>query len=219
MWAAAGVGRGARLCVLGLRGGRGRDAHHVVETSFFQAEPEGGGVPVAAVGDDLGHLDAPGPRLVDHVEGQLPLLDMAHLGRDGALVTAGHLGRIGLGRGGIPAPGQEQTPVHRCRGAVGSQVKRDSGLAVGDLARGAGVLPGHTRRRVPVLEEPGVINDQRGGFDDRLHAPGQPGPHMRRIPGLEVTKWARACRFPSSPRRAAIGSTDLRPPASNRPRR
>lgn len=37
--------------------------------------------------------------------------------------------------------------------------------------------------------------------------------------GLEVTKWARACRFPSSPRRAAIGSTDLRPPSSSRPRR
>jgi hypothetical protein len=26
-----------------------------------------------------------------------------------------------------------------------------------------------------------------------------------------VTKWARACRFPSSPRRAAIGSADLCP--------
>lgn len=37
--------------------------------------------------------------------------------------------------------------------------------------------------------------------------------------GLVVMKWARACRLPSSPSRAAIGSTDLRRPSSNRPRR
>ncbi|CAM5734062.1 hypothetical protein SHIRM173S_08295 [Streptomyces hirsutus] len=37
--------------------------------------------------------------------------------------------------------------------------------------------------------------------------------------GLVVTKWARACRFPSSPSRAAIGSTDLRCPSVSRPRK
>ncbi len=36
--------------------------------------------------------------------------------------------------------------------------------------------------------------------------------------GLAVTKCASACRLPSSPKRAAIGSTDLRPPSSSSPR-
>lgn len=37
--------------------------------------------------------------------------------------------------------------------------------------------------------------------------------------GLVVTKLASACRFPSSPSRAAIGSTDLRRPSVSSPRR
>jgi hypothetical protein len=73
-------------------------------------------------------------------------------------------------------------PVDRCRGAVAGHVQRESGLAVGDLAGGAGVLPGHAGRGVSVLEEAGVIDDQRGGFDHLLHPPGEAGAHMRRVP-------------------------------------
>ena len=62
-------------------------------------------------------------------------------------------------------------------------MERDSGLAVGDLARGAGVLPGHAGRGVPVLEEAGVIDDQRGRLDHVLHPPGEASADMRRVPG------------------------------------
>ncbi len=61
----------------------------------------------------------------------------------------------------------------------------------------------------------------------RSGTPGQGNAHLRNSRcscyicaashGLEVTNWASVCRFPSSPRRAAIDSTDLRPPSSNRP--
>jgi hypothetical protein len=158
-------------------------------------------------------------RLVDHVEGQLPLLDMAHLGRDGARPTSGHLGRLGLRRGGIPALGQEQTPVHRRRGAVGRQMQRNPGLTVGDLARGAGVLPRHTRGCVPVLEEPGVVNDQRGRADHILHPPGQPGPHMRGLPRAGGDEVGQSLPVAVLAQPAAIGSTDLRPPSCSSPRR
>lgn len=165
-----------------MGGDRGRAAHHVVKSAVFQAEPEGGGVSVAAVGHDQGDIDTPAPGLVDHVQGQLPLLDMAHVRRDAAPLAAGHLAGIGQWRGGIPALGEEQPPVDRRRRGVGGQVQGHARLAVGDLARGAGVLPRYTGRRVAVLEEARVIDDQRGRSDRRSHLPCEAGPHIRRIP-------------------------------------
>ncbi|GAA3311319.1 hypothetical protein GCM10020295_80690 [Streptomyces cinereospinus] len=61
-------------------------------------------------------------------------------------------------------------------------MQRDSGLAVGDLARGPGVLPGHAGRGVPVLEEAGVIDDQSGRLDHVLHPPGEASADMHRLP-------------------------------------
>lgn len=101
---------------------------------------------------------------------------------------------------------------------IAGQVQLDAHLAVGDLTRSAGVLPRHTRRGVPVLEEASVVDDQRFRADRLVYPRGQPGPYMRRTYGLEVMKWARAGRLLSSPRRAAIGSTDLRLPSSSSPR-
>lgn len=84
---------------IGLGSGRGGDAHHVVKAAFLQAEAEGCGIAVAAVGDDERDVDAPRPCLVDHVQGQLQLLDMTDLFGNTARRSAGHLARIGLGRG------------------------------------------------------------------------------------------------------------------------
>lgn len=50
-----------------------------------------------------------------------------------------------------------------------------------ESARGGGWGTG-TCRSSPVLEEPGVVEDQRLRADGRFHPPGQPGPDMRRIP-------------------------------------
>ncbi|ATL85222.1 hypothetical protein SMALA_4992 [Streptomyces malaysiensis subsp. malaysiensis] len=118
------MGRRARRCVMRVGRDGGRSAHHVVQPTLFEAEPEGRGVFVAAVGHDQRSIDAPKPALVDHVQGQLPLLDMTHVRRDAAPLAAGHLRGIGLRRGGIPAPGQEQAPVDRRRGGVRGQMQK-----------------------------------------------------------------------------------------------
>lgn len=156
--------------------------HHIRQLALLQAQPEGSGITVSGVRDHQGNVDAPRPGLVDHVQGQLPLLHMPHPGGNPAAAAAGDLVRIGLRRVGIPGCGQEQPPVDGRGGTVIGQVQRDAHLAFGDLARGAGVLPRHTRRGIPVLQKAGVIHDQRFHADRVLHPPGQPGPHMRGIP-------------------------------------
>ncbi len=229
--AATAVGRGVRPCLFRVGGGRGGDADRVGEPAFFQAQAEGCGIAVAAVGDDERDVDAPRPGLVDHVQGQLPLLHVSDVGGDAALGAAGHLARIGLGRGGIPALGQEQTPVDSSRRVVGGQVQGHPGLTVGDLARGAGVLPGHTCRSVPVLEEACVIHDQRGRFDHVLHPPGEAGTDVCRVPraggdevrqGLPIAVLAQACghRFHrlAPPVQQQAPQIDRPPPALIRPR-
>jgi hypothetical protein len=61
----------------------------------------------------------------------------------------------------IPALGTEQPPVRRTRGMLVHQMHTHPDLAVADLAQRPGILPGHARRRIPVLREPGVIDHQR----------------------------------------------------------
>jgi hypothetical protein len=69
------------------------------------------------------------------------------------------------------------------RARVGDRVHADRDLAVGHLSRRPGVLPGHTRRGVPVLEVPGVIQHPRLRRH-HLQRPGrQPPPHRHVIPG------------------------------------
>ena len=111
---------------------------------------------------------------------------MAHLIRDAgplpALPGTGRCHRV-IQRGVIPGLRAEQPPVRRARGVLVHQVHADADLAVPDLAQRAGILPGHARRRTPVLGEPGVIDHQRlhrlAGGEPPRHVP----PHSGVIPG------------------------------------
>jgi rhamnogalacturonan endolyase len=101
-----------------MGGVAGGNAHRVGQVAFFQSVAESGGIPVTGVHDDQGNVDAPRPGLVDHVQGQLPLLHMPHPVGDAAAGAAGDLVRVRLRRGRIPGRGQEQPPVHRGRGMI-----------------------------------------------------------------------------------------------------
>lgn len=106
--------------------------------------------------------------------------------------AAGDLVRIRLHGSGRPDLGQEQPPVDRSRGMIRGHVQGDAHLAVGDLARGAGVLPRHTRRGVSVLEEPVSSKTSAVGriaFSvlQASRARTCAGSH-----GLVVMKWAKA---------------------------
>ncbi len=163
-------------------GGCGGDPDHVVQAALVQPEPERDAVAVTGVRQDQWDVHTPRAGLVDRVEGELPLLDVAQVGRDAAAFPARDLDRVGLIRDRVPGLGQEQTPVDRRGRVVAGQVRRHPDLAVGDLARGAGVLPRHACGGDPVLEEPGVVHDQHGRVDRLVHPPRQPRPHMSPVP-------------------------------------
>ena len=67
----------------------------------------------------------------------------------------------------VPGLGQMQRPVQRRGRGVGGGVHADRDLAVRDLAQGARVLPGHSRRGGAVLGEAGVVDNPgvRAGSD------------------------------------------------------
>lgn len=87
-----------------------------------------------------------------------------------------------LRRRRISAPGQEHPPVHGYRGAVGGQVQRDSGLTVGGLARGAGVLPVAHAVASPSLRRPG--DEQRRRLRGVAGGPGTAAPVPCKVTGL-----------------------------------
>jgi hypothetical protein len=196
--AEAAVGPGLRDGVAVVRGGAALDRDRVLPAGGGQLLPEQGVVAVADVGghhrpggpgrgDQVQDAPAAGPgHLADHVQRQPPLLAVPRLIGDAGPFAApprgggGH--RIGQ-RLVIPALRAEQPPVRRARGVLVHQVHAHPDLAVRGLAQRAGILPGHARRRRPVLGEPGVIDHQR------LHRlmPGEPPrhvpPHRGVIPG------------------------------------
>ena len=103
----------------------------------------------------------------------------------GALAAApdrrhGHL----IGRGVVvPALRQKQPPVRRAGRSLIHQVHADRDLAVRGLAQRAQMLPGHARRRHPVLAEPGVVHHQRLHREAGREPPRDIPPHRGVVPG------------------------------------
>ena len=61
-----------------------------------------------------------------------------------------------------PGLGQVEPPVDEGMALGGHIGGEDADLAVGDLARRAGVLPADAARRLALLEEAGLVDDQHG---------------------------------------------------------
>ena len=210
------MGPGLRDGVAVVRAGAALDRDRVLPAGRGQLLAEQGVVAVADVGGDHrpgapgrgGQVqDAPSAgagHLLDHVQRQPPLLPVPHLTGDtgplAATARGGRGHRIGQ-RGVIPAFRAEQPPVRRARGPLIDQVHAHPDLAVRPLAQRAGILPGHARRRVPVLGEPGVIDHQR------LHRlmPGEPPrhipPHRGVIPGRGRDELLQPLMIDPQPRR------------------
>jgi site-specific DNA recombinase len=184
------VGPGLRDGAAVVRAGAALDCDCVLPAGGGQLLAEQGVVAVpgvghhhrsgaAAGGDPVQHAPPARPgHLLDHVQRQPPLLTVPHLiGDPGPLAAPprGGRGHRVIRRLVIPALRAEQPPVRRARGALVHQVHAHPDLAVRGLAQRPGILPGHARRRVPVLGEPGVIDHQR------LHrlAGGEPPRHIR----------------------------------------
>jgi site-specific DNA recombinase len=192
---AAAQAAGDRFRVPGAGAGGALDRGHVPPVPGFQFQPEGGVVAVAGVGGHcrpgaaglLQHAPAAGTgHLIDHLQGQPPLPGMPHFIRDAGLRAAPR--RAGRGnrviqRLVIPGGRAEQPPVRRAGGTLVHQVHADGDLAVAGLAQRPGILPGHARRRRPVLGKPGVIDHQRlhrlAGREPPRHVP----PHRDAVPG------------------------------------
>ena len=91
-------------------------------------------------------------RALDHPDGE------RRLGREGRVV--GHMRRRHAGRIVRPGLRQIQRPVDEGVAVARHIGGEDADLAVGDLARRAGVLPRHAARRLALLEKAGLIDHQ-----------------------------------------------------------
>ena len=173
---APAVGHHRRDGVLRMGAGGALDRNHVGKAAAGKFAPEGSVIAVACISNyyRLGTAGASGlpghsppvrpGDLVDHFQRQPPLLAVAHaIGDAGQLAVAGGPGRRYrvIEHGVIPALRAIQPPVRRAGGVLVHQVDADPDLAVPGLAQRPGVLPGHARRRVPVLGKPGIVHHQR----------------------------------------------------------
>ena len=194
----AAVGQRLGNGVVRAGAGGALDRDHRPPATIGQLQPEVRALAIAGIshhhrpgaagrGDLLQQAPSSGPgHFIDHLQRQPPLFGVAHLiGDAGPLTAAPGAGRrnrvteLGI----VPGLRAEQPPVRRARGVLIHQVHADPDLAVPDLAQSAGILPGHARRRGPVLGEPGVTGHQRlhrlAGREPPRHIP----PHCHIIPG------------------------------------
>jgi hypothetical protein len=160
--APTGVGRCHRHGAGRERGGGRVDLQHIAQAAFSQAQPEQGAVAVAAISGHRQLRQSPlAEHLIEHVQRQAPLLPVPHPvshPRPGPPVPY-HRGPLRVAdRGVVPRGGAEQPPVPGEGRGVRGHLDTHPDLAVAGLAQGAGVLPGHTRRRDAVLREPRVVD-------------------------------------------------------------
>src|SRR5216683_613507 len=227
--AQAGVGPCGGSGVAGAGADTALDRDHVPPAAGLQLQPEVRALAIARVahhhrpgaasaGDLLQPPSARAGHLLDHLQRQPPLLGVPDLVRDVRQLAAAPRGGCGHGiiqRLVIPALGAEQPPVRRARGVLVHQVHTHPDLAVADLAQRPGVLPGHARRRPPVLAEPGVIDHQRlhrlaGGKPPR-HIP----PHGCVIPGRGRDELLQPLMIHTQPLRHRLHR--LAPPVGQQP--
>src|SRR5216683_578151 len=227
--AQAGVGPCGGSGVAGAGADTALDRDHVPPAAGLQLQPEVRALAIARVahhhrpgaasaGDLLQPPSARAGHLLDHLQRQPPLLGVPDLVRDVRQLAAAPRGGCGHGiiqRLVIPALGAEQPPVRRARGVLVHQVHTHPDLAVADLAQRPGVLPGHARRRPPVLAEPGVIDHQRlhrlaGGKPPR-HIP----PHRCVIPGRGRDELLQPLMIHTQPLRHRLHR--LAPPVGQQP--
>lgn len=138
-----------------MSGVTGGNAHRIGQLAFLQAVAEGGGVPVTGVRDDQGDVDASRPGLIDHVQGQLPLLHMPYPVGDAAAPAAGDLVRIRLRGGRVPwlsgaARRHSVVDRHQMQGASAPL----AGLPISLTSRSQGNGTVTRLRLLPWLEEP-----------------------------------------------------------------
>src|SRR4051794_41938889 len=92
------------------------DLHDVGPAALGDPGPELPGVAVAGVGDYHRWGQAPAGQLIEHVDGQPPLLPMPNIVADtgpGAPGPGRRRGLLIVGAGGVPAPREEQPPGQR----------------------------------------------------------------------------------------------------------
>ena len=120
---------------------------------------------VSAVGKHRS-VQAAGACATDHLKGDLPLRPIASFGGYSALFPACSI--VG------PRLRQIEIGIDAEHAPTDLILERDGDLAVADLAEGPAVLAGHTHRVLALLDEAGVVDDQRAGMAKR---PANPLPH------------------------------------------
>src|SRR5512134_2041188 len=106
-----------------------------------------------------------------------------------------------------PALRQIKLPVDEGMAIAGHISREHANLAVGDLARRAGILTGNTAGRLALLQKASLVNDEHGigrtqrldnivahDIAKRVRVPDRPAEHRLLAPGSRVT-----CRFGTHP--------------------
>ena len=151
-------------CAVLVRSLPGRPQHHgalhaddVLEPAAGEAGPELADVAVARVGEHQVLSHAPAERVVNLLERDLPLLPETHRLRHADLLPPRQVTR--------PCLGQVDLQCDAAAPGLAGEVQARGDLAVVGAPERAGVLPGDPHRRLSLLREPGVVDDER--FDPR----------------------------------------------------
>ncbi len=130
--------------------GLGLDPHDVGKAPLGEGIPETGRVAVAGVGHHGGGRQVLLEKVVDLLQGNLPLLQEGDLGGDADPGPA-----FGVLR---PLIRQIEPPGRRHAHRLVHQRNRHRHLAVRRLAQRAAVLPGHASRVAALLRNPGIVH-------------------------------------------------------------